>query len=107
MLASMTLQELRKLSVAKVSWCDCFTTGFTLSDGRFCMAGTNPFTESYTFNPAKKITKIIVTLWKHENAILQISFYHHQQRLVAVGRNDDWVVKFGYRREEFLIAEDE
>ena len=45
---------------------------------------------------------------KGEYSILQINFYHHQQRLVAVGGWGDQGVKLlGGRREVFEIADDE
>jgi hypothetical protein len=39
--------------------------------------------------------------------IYQINFYHHTERLVAVGKHDDYVKKNGKRKEVFDIAEDE
>ena len=39
---------------------------------------------------------------------MQMNFYHHQQRLVAVGYADDDFEYYGAgRREEFEIGEDE
>jgi hypothetical protein len=44
---------------------------------------------------------------KNEHNINQINFFHHQERLVAVGENDDYVKKYCKRREVFDIADDE
>ena len=41
--------------------------------------------------------------------IVKINFYHHTERLVKVGEEDDdyWLVWEGGRREVFEIADDE
>jgi hypothetical protein len=36
-----------------------------------------------------------------------MNFYRHQERLVAVGHNDDKVKKYGGRREVLDVADDE
>jgi hypothetical protein len=61
------------------------------------------------FDPSKKITRIECIIDKNERCFLQINFYHHTERLVAVGEEDDdyWLVWEGGRREVFEIADDE
>ena len=58
-------------------------------------------------DPSKKITRIECIIDKNERCFLQINFYHHTERLVAVGKHDDYVKKNGKRKEVFDIAEDE
>ena len=83
------------------------TIGFTLNDGQTCKAGTEDCNKSHSFDPTKKITKIEVIIYKHEKMIMQINFYHHQQRLVKVGYGDGGVKTWGGRVELFEIADDE
>ena len=107
-IASKTLHELRNLSITKVQWCCYLTLGFTQSDGQNCQAGTKyAYDQSHTFDPAKKITKIIVTIDHCETMIYQINFYHYKQRLLTLGYEDDWVKKYGGRTEVFEIEDDE
>ena len=54
------------------------------------------------------ITKVNCIIDGGEYSICQINFFHNQQRLVAVGRSDDLLIKgYGGRREVFEIGEDE
>ena len=69
--------------------------------------GTDAFTRSYTFDPAKKVTRIETIIDKNEIWFMQINFYHHQKRLVSVGDNNDYVRECGGRKEVFEIADDE
>ena len=52
------------------------------------MAGRQILTKGHIFNPAKKITNILVTRKKDEYEILQINFFHYGERLVKVGCSD-------------------
>ena len=63
------------------------------------------FTDSYSLDPTMQEAKVEVTISYVEHAIIQINFYHNEERLVAVGRNDDHIE--GRRREIFMIADDE
>ena len=54
-------------------------------------AGKKNFTNKHIFDPAKKITKIETIIVHTEWDIMQINFYHHEERLVAVGLDDVWV----------------
>ena len=42
-----------------------------------------------------------------ETKIYQINFYHHRERLVMVGFDDDYTKMYGGRKEVFDIAEGE
>ena len=107
-LTGKSWQELRNLFFTQVQWYNNWAIGFTLSDGKTCKAGNYGFTNSYFFNQTKKITRIECIIYNQEDYILQINFDHHGERLVQIGRNDDWVeICGGGRREVFEIAEDE
>ncbi len=108
-LAKRSLEELRKLRIIKVKWIGIatYSLGFTLSDGQTCKAGRNGFSERHTFDPAKKITKVECIISNSENSILQTNFYHKEERLVAVGWDDENVKKFGLRKEVFEITDNE
>ena len=58
-LAEKSIDEIKRLRIKKVYWIGCSSLGLTLSDGESCMAGTKDGYESHTFDPAKKITKIV------------------------------------------------
>ena len=90
-------------------WCHNIHFGFTLSDVQVqsCKLGNYNFENSHTFDPSKKITKVEVIIRKDEFMIIRINFYHHQQRLVAVGWIDENVRKEGGRVEIVEIADDE
>ena len=75
-----------------------------LSDGQKCQSGIYEFSSSHTFDPMKNITKIVSVI-ENEAKIMQINFYHHQQRLVMVGESDAWVQEHGGRAEVFDIAD--
>ena len=94
-----------------MQWFTFKTLGFTLSDGQTCKAGTqNECNKSHTFDTSKKITWVECIIWRDEWTILQINFYHYQQRLVQVGIPDDNFVKISNgagRIEVFEIADDE
>ena len=75
------------------------------------MAGIGKFIDSHIFDPTKKITKVDHIIHRHEDRIMQMNFYHNEERLVAVGETEEVVdrsgrVVFG-RREVFEIADDE
>ena len=79
-----------------------------MSDGQSCKVGTTyDFNNNYIFDPAKKITRIECIVHKSECEIMQMNFYHHQQRLVAVGCDDYDVKKYGGRVEVFEIEDKE
>ena len=65
------------------------------------------FNRSQVVDPAKKISSIEVIINRYEDRIIQINFYHHQERLVTVGKSDGWVKEYGQRKEMFYIADDE
>ena len=44
---------------------------------------------------------------RFETNIVRINFYHNEQRLVAVGADDMWAMRWGGRREVFNVADDE
>ena len=82
----MSLQELRNLTITKILWIGNLALFLTLSDGQTCKVGHRlDFKGSYSFDPAKKITKVEVIIDKHEDNILRINFYHREERLVFVG----------------------
>ena len=85
------------------------TLGFTLIDGQSVKVGMKwNFSKSHTFDPTKKITRVETMIDMHEDVILRINFYHHGERLVAVGlRKDADVEVRGGRVEVFDIADDE
>ena len=95
-----SLSELRNFTITQVYWYGHLAIGLKLSDGQTCKAGDRDFTNSHTFDPAKKITKIEVIIHMWEVCILQVNFYHHQQRLVKMGCDQD-VEDYGGRREVF------
>ena len=106
--SNITLQSLRKLHITQVSWNDIFNIEFTLSNGQFCNAGTDfRYDQNHFFDFREKITRIEVIIKRNERSICQMNFYHHQQRLVAVGYPDDYVEERGGRVEVFEIGEDE
>ena len=84
---------------------------FTFNDGQKCKAGTEYGSdeESHFFDPTKKITKIETFIDTDERSILQIHFYHHEERLVMAGKEISKVMRavFVGRKEVFEIAEDE
>ena len=90
-----------------MSWYGTFALGFTLSDGQSSKAGISNFIKSHNFDPNKKITRIETIINKYELSILRINFYHHGERLVAMGMSDLDVKRYGRRVEVFEIAEDE
>ena len=100
-------EELRQLTAKKVEWKTVIILGLTLNDGQSCKAGTREFTNNHSFDPTKNITKVEVIIHKSELFNCQTNFYHHEERLVAVGRSDDYANKFGARKEIFNIADDE
>ena len=107
-IAEKTWEELRNLTITRVYWYSyLLTLGSTLNVGQSYLAGTRGFNNDHTFDPTKKITRIECIFAKNEQTIYQINFYHHQQRLVAVGINDDLIKAHGGRREVFEIGEDE
>ena len=102
------MQDLQNLTITQVQWKSNSTIGFTLNDGQNCKVGRRDFSRSHTFDPAKKITRVETLIHKDEDVIIQIYFYHHQQKLVQVGwENDGYVKRDGGRIEVFEIADDE
>ena len=102
-------EEIKNLRINHVSW-GFFSVGFNLNDGQKCLAGTL-FSNSHTFDPAKKITKVECIINRNEKNIIRINFYSYNQRICKVElessnvRNN--IKKNGGRREIFLIADDE
>ena len=79
-----------------------------LNDGQSCKAGQKfDVHKSHIFDPTKKITRVRVIISKGEIFFNQISFYHHQERLVTVGWSDQMVKKEKGRMVIFNIADDE
>ena len=112
-LGNKSVQALRNLQISQVQWLkNLYTLSFTLNDVQIGKAGKDNLTESHTFDPAKKITRVQCIIGKDEYAIIQINFYHKYERLVTVlgSDTDVWVVKLdggAGRREVFEIGDDE
>ena len=105
---NLTFEDLEAFRISnhtftQVYWNSSLTLGFTLNDGISVQAGTRNFTKSFTFNPYLKITKIETIITWCERGIMQINFYHYQQRLLAVGKSDEDVQNDGGRVEIFEI----
>ena len=108
--ADKSLEELLNLTITKVYWrsfngilgFECL--GFSLNDGQSCRAGERDYTKSYTFKQAKKITRISTVIWNMSmtSSIIQINFYHHQERLLRLGDSDKNALTEG-NRKKFLI----
>ena len=60
------MEERRDLKINQVYWGSNKTIGVGLNDGQHCKAGNDPAFNSYTFDPAKKITKIECIISKNE-----------------------------------------
>ena len=92
--------------MTKVQWNSVYTLRCTLNDGQSCKAGiSKDLNASYTFDPAKKITTIEHIINMAEAKIIQINFYHKEERLVRMAiYSDDEVKVWGGRREVFEIA---
>ena len=107
-LGEKCLEEIRNLTIIQVQWHYHATLGFTLNDAQSCKAGSYNFDECYSFDPAKKITRIEVIIAANEYEIYRTSFYSDEETLAQVGFPDeDYVVKNGGRVEIFKIADDE
>ena len=109
-LAENSWEELRNLKITQLHWFIIYSLGFTLSDGQTCKAGKHDFQNSHFFDPTKKITRIECIIPEDEYWIFQIHFYHHQERLVALGKglNENDIFKdYGERVEVFEIGDDE
>ena len=109
-LDKMSLEDIRDFKIMQVKWHHLiFALGFTLSDDQECKvgAGIRDFTNSHIFDPTKKITKVEVIIKADERYIIRMNFYHHTERLVAVGYSDNDVKTYGTRVEVFSIADDE
>ena len=107
-LGTKSLAELKVLTISQVQQWSASTISFTLNDGQSCTIGKSlEYNRSHVFDPAKKITRIEVIISKYEADIFQINFFHHQQRLVIVGFEDNMLDKFGGRKEVFDIADNE
>ena len=105
-LAKMSLRELGNLAITQVWWFGYLTLGFTLSNGKTCRAGTYTLDTSHTFDPSKKITKIVTTVRSDEYEIYQIKFFSGEEKLRSLGCIDDhWWMDDG-RVETFEIADD-
>ena len=102
-----SFKEVKNLRVTQVFWNGSQALGLAFNDGSACKAGTSGFKHQHTFDPAKKITKIVCIIHKDEWYILQIHFYHNEEVLVVVGSPDWFVEEWAGRKEEFEIAEDE
>ena len=90
-----------------MSWYGTFALGFTLSDGQSSKAGISNFIKSHNFDPNKKITRVESIIDKEEFSIIQINFYHKEERLVWLGAVDGFVEQSGGRRNVFDIDHDE
>ena len=91
-----------------MQWSGCTNIGFTISDGELCEAGTiYDKNDSYTFDPAKKITRVECIINRTETMIMQINFFHHDELLVAVGEDEEAIKLMGERREIFEIENNE
>ena len=101
------LQELSQLKITQVMWYGTHTLQLKLSDGQTCTVGKQPVNRSHTFDPAKKITRVECIIKEDVYYVFQINFYHHTERLVAVGYDSDIDKQSGGRREVFEIADDE
>jgi hypothetical protein len=107
-IAEKSLQELRNFTITKVKWRTTCTFSLELSDGQTCKAGTMyDVDKSHSFDLSKKINRIECIINKYEIAIMQIHFYHQDERLVVVGMDEDLVKREGGRVEVFDIAIDE
>ena len=98
-IAAMSARQLGTLTITQVKWRQnsLKLISFTLSDGQTCTAGTfyvnnygetipdDKLDQSHTFDPAKKITKIETIIFKAESLLMQINFYHYEERLVQMG----------------------
>ena len=83
------------------------TLGITLNGGESVKSGTSEdFTSSHTFDPSKKITRIVTTICEYEEVILQIKFFFGEELLCEVGL-DGWIKENGGRVVTFEIAADE
>ena len=100
-------QELRNLTITQVQWDGVETIGFTINDSQDCKVGPDDFEATHTFDPSKKISKIVVIIDDPEFEIMQINFYHRKQIIVKLGWSDKKVKKRGKRREVFEIGDDE
>ena len=104
MLANISPQQLRKLTITQVQWSNRFKIGFALSDGQNCkFGGIYELNKGHVFDPAKKITRVETCIDYDESGINRINFYHHQERLVAVKLWGGIIS----RTEDFYIADDE
>ena len=83
------------------------TFGLILNNGQTCSAGTSVCDKSYIFDPSKKITKIVCIDRNDEVHIAQINFFSGEDRLVAVGTDDENAKQFCEKVEVFEIADDE
>ena len=93
-----SIQELSKLAFEKVQWEDYLflTFGITLNNGESVKSGTDvEFNTSHTLDQSKNITKIVTTVGKREEYILQINFFSGEERLCTLGSSDENVKKYG------------
>ena len=91
-IAKKSVLELMQLRVTRVYWYHVYTLEFTLDDGLSCKAGSSfEINRSHYFDKTKKITQVQTIINKHENLIMQINFFHNEERLVKVGAEDDYV----------------
>ena len=102
-IAAMNARQLGTLTITQAQWRQnsLKLINFTLSDGQTCTAGTfyvknnretiretipdDKLDQSHTFDSAKKITKIETIIFKAESLLMQINFYHYEERLVQMG----------------------
>ena len=80
-----------------------------MNNGESVKSGrSDDFRTSHTFDPSKKITKIVTTIYKHEYHIMQIKFYFDRELLCTMGYTDDYYVRdYRGRVVTFEIAADE
>ncbi len=65
-LEDKSAEELKNLAITQVLWNGVSTLSFTLSDGQKCSVGKRGITNSYTFNPNLKITRVEVIIDQYE-----------------------------------------
>ena len=103
-LNNKTYQELRSLTITQVQWIECYSIGFTLSDGQTYRVGTLDCEDSHTFDPQKKITKVVCKYGDDE--LRQIKFYCKEEKLVGLGISDEEIEEIREEDPNILIEED-
>ena len=113
-LAEKTWKELRGLTISTAFWNlwgnEKYAI-FKLNDGQFCQINYQDDISKFepNFDQTKKITKIDSVMRFDDYRIIQMNFYHQQQKLFSLGMYDDYYESEGGagRVEVFEIADDE